>query len=259
MPTTAITTSPVPQRLLVASYNIHKGLSPLNRRLVLHDVRAALSGLAPDVLFLQEVQGEHLRHAARFEHWPSEPQHEFLAGDDWLATYGRNAVYNHGHHGNAVLSRFPVSRWHNHDLTLHRFEQRGLLHCVVNIPHWTSPLHAFCVHLNLRARDRQRQLAMLVDCIRNEVPDHSPLVLAGDFNDWQKQASAFLRAELGLAESFEALHGRPAKSFPVRMPFLCLDRIYTRGLRIETAEVLSGAPWHAMSDHAPLYASLCRG
>lgn len=246
------------RKLVVASYNIHKGLSPLNRKLVLHDVREALTDIHPDVVFLQEVQGEHQHHARRFEHWPALPQHEFLAGEGWLATYGRNAVYEQGHHGNAVLSRFPVSRWHNHDLTLHRFEQRGLLHCVVNIPHWSRPLHAFCVHLNLRARDRRRQLAMLIDCIHHKVPGHSPLVLAGDFNDWQKEASRILARELGLYEAFESLHGRPAKSFPVRMPLLCLDRIYTRGFSIETAEVLAGAPWHAMSDHAPLYASLLR-
>ncbi|WP_051304827.1 endonuclease/exonuclease/phosphatase family protein [Chitinilyticum litopenaei] len=259
MPHTVLSASSASQRLVVASYNIHKGLSPLNRRLVLHDVREALAHLSPDVVFLQEVQGEHHRHARRFSHWPALPQHEFLAGEVWTSTYGRNASYQLGHHGNALLSRFPIRRWHNHDLTLHRFEQRGLLHCVVDVAGWEKPLHALCVHLNLRARDRRRQLDMVIDCVHQEVPQHSPLVLAGDFNDWQHEASTILQRELGLHEAFETLHGRPAKSFPARLPLLNLDRIYTRGFAIETAEVLLGQPWRSMSDHAPLLAVLdCR-
>jgi hypothetical protein len=49
--------------LRIASYNIHKGLSFFNRRIVLHDVRDSLIGLNADIVFLQEVQGHHARGA----------------------------------------------------------------------------------------------------------------------------------------------------------------------------------------------------
>ncbi|WP_035056940.1 endonuclease/exonuclease/phosphatase family protein [Andreprevotia chitinilytica] len=245
--------------LRVASYNLHKGLSAFNRRLVVHDVREAMRQLAPDLVLLQEVQGEHRRNEQRFLHWPQDPQHEYLAGDELNAIYGCNANYKHGHHGNALLSRFPIRRWDNHDLTLHRLEQRGVLHAVLEIPGWDRPLHALSVHLNLRAQDRRKQLALLAEYVHAEVPQQAPMVLAGDFNDWRQEATPFLRRELGLSEAFETLHGSAARSFPARLPILALDRIYVRGLGIESADVLAGAPWVGLSDHAPLYTLLSRG
>ena len=101
--------SPVPMRFTVATYNIHKGFSHLTRRMVIHELRDRLHGLAADILFLQEVQGVHRRHARRYRDWPVKPQHEFIADTVWHeVAYGRNAVYHQGHHGNAVLSRFPI-------------------------------------------------------------------------------------------------------------------------------------------------------
>lgn len=243
------------QRLVVASYNIHKGLSPLNRHLVLHDVRQALNQLAPDLVFLQEVQGAHLQHARRFATW-QDAQHEYLAGDLLHCAYGKNAHYHLGHHGNAVLSRFPITEWHNFDLTLHRLEQRGVLHCQLQIPHSEQPLHALCVHLNLRAGDRRKQLQLLIDYIQRHINEQAPVILAGDFNDWRAELSIILHQQLGMHEVFENLHGAPARSFPVRFPLLTLDRIYVRGLSMLSAQVLSGQPWRNLSDHAPLHAVL---
>ena len=113
--------------LHIATYNIHKGFSQFNRRMVVHELRERLRGLSPDIVFLQEVQGLHLGHAQKLEEWPDQPQHEFLAEDVWHDTaYGGNAVYDHGHHGNAILSRFPIVASHNQDVTHYRFERRGL-------------------------------------------------------------------------------------------------------------------------------------
>ena len=40
------------------------------------------------------------------------------------------------------------------------------------------------------------------------------------------------------------------------LPFLRLDRIYVRGFTVESAEVLHGALWARLSDHAPIVATL---
>ena len=101
------------QQLRVVTLNMHKGLSQFNRRMVLHELRDGLRGLNPDLVFLQEVQGLNQRFALRYAGCPPEPQHEFLAGTDWQHVYGRNAVYDHGHHGNAILSRFPFVSFSN--------------------------------------------------------------------------------------------------------------------------------------------------
>ena len=49
----------------VCTYNIHKGFSQFNRRMVIHELRDRLRALDVDLVFLQEVQGLHLGHAAR--------------------------------------------------------------------------------------------------------------------------------------------------------------------------------------------------
>jgi endonuclease/exonuclease/phosphatase family metal-dependent hydrolase len=46
-------------RFTVATYNIHKGFTQLNRRMVIHELRERLHGLSVDILLLQEVVGVH--------------------------------------------------------------------------------------------------------------------------------------------------------------------------------------------------------
>ncbi|MEW6677513.1 MAG: endonuclease/exonuclease/phosphatase family protein [Pseudomonadota bacterium] len=243
--------------LRVASYNIHKGLSFFNRRLVLHDVRTRLMEINADVVFLQEVQGHHAHHAGRFHTWPSDPQHEFLAGGFWRdVAYGQNAVYDHGHHGNAILSRYPILSWENVDISAHAFESRGLLHCELDVPGLGQPLHAICLHLALNESGRRRQMHQLSERIRRMVPDDAPLIIAGDFNDWRQRAGGYLASELGLKEVFETAHGQHAKSFPAALPVFSLDRIYMRGFEVTEAQVLHGAHWRRLSDHAALTAQL---
>jgi endonuclease/exonuclease/phosphatase family metal-dependent hydrolase len=243
--------------LHIASYNIHKGLSFFNRRMVVHELKDRLKAMNADIVFLQEVQGEHAERAGRFEGWPDEPQYEFLADGIWTdMAYGKNAVYDHGHHGNAILSRYPILRWENIDISSHAFESRGLLHCELLVPELDQPLHAICLHLALHEQGRRRQLEHISRHIRDLVPDDAPLIMAGDFNDWRRRAPAYLAHELGLEEVFESTHGRPALSFPAAMPMFALDRIYVRGFKVASAKVLHGAAWRRLSDHAALIAQL---
>ncbi len=234
--------------LLIASYNIHKGFSYFNRRMVVHELRDRLRTVNADIVFLQEVQGEHAGHARQFHNWPGEPQYEFLADSVWPEfAYGRNAVYDHGHHGNAILSRYPIIAAENQDISAHPFESRGLLHCEVRIPKRKISVHCVCVHF------------ALVQRVVELVPDDAPLVIAGDFNDWRNRAGRALAAELGVHEVFRDHRGRPARSYPARMPILRLDRIYVRGFSVHHAEVHHGHPWSRISDHAMLSARLAVG
>ena len=243
--------------LRIASYNIHKGLSFFNRRVVLQDVRDSLVGLSPDIVFLQEVQGYHTDRACRYDAWPAKPQHEFLAHEAWTeVVYGRNAVYDQGHHGNAILSRYPILRWENVDISAHVFENRGMLHTELDAPGFKQPLHAICLHLALNESGRRKQIRQLSERIRSVVPDDAPLIIAGDFNDWRQRTPRYLADELGLREVFETAHGRPARSFPAALPLFTLDRIYVRGFDVSSAHVLHGQRWRRLSDHAALTAQL---
>jgi endonuclease/exonuclease/phosphatase family metal-dependent hydrolase len=242
--------------LTVVTYNIHKGLSQFNRRLVLHDIRERLQVLDADVAFLQEVQGKHDRNSRRHVTWPEISQHEFLTHEGSHCVYGMNAVYQDGHHGNAVVSRHPIPVWENIDISHHPIESRGLLHCEIAVEGWKEPLHCINVHLGLWARSRRFQLEWLVDRIRAAVPAKGPLVVAGDFNDWRRKASDYLAKELGLYEVFEKTEGRLAKSYPAQMPVFSLDRIYVRGLNVASVERHSGKQWSRLSDHVALAAHL---
>ena len=247
-----------PPDLHITTFNIHKGFSQFNRRMMVHELRERLRHLNPDIVFLQEVQGLHLGHAENHDDWPDAAQHEFLAEDVWQASaYGRNAIYDHGHHGNAILSRFPILHAHNQDVTHLQFEKRGLLHCRVALP--TGPAaHCVCVHLSLFGYSRRKQLAALADYLNKMAEPDAPLIIAGDFNDWSNRAGHLLAQSLGMSEVFSDQGGSPVRSFPAAMPMFRLDRIYVRGFAVKRTEVHFGQPWSKISDHAALSAHLTR-
>lgn len=244
--------------LRAVTLNIHKGLSHFNRRMVIHELRDGLRALDPDVVFLQEVQGLNQRFTLRFNTCPVEPQYEFLAGDKWQHIYGCNAVYDHGHHGNAILSRYPFVSFENYDVSDHRFERRGLLHSVVAVPGWRRNLHCVCVHLSLHEGGRNRQLEAISGRLEELASRDVPMIIAGDFNDWRHRATTILERRLGMTEVSVAHHGRALATFPSILPMLRLDRIYVRGFRVEAAQVHKGKPWSMLSDHLAVSADLSR-
>lgn len=260
-------------KLRIATYNIHKGVSSFRSQPRVHALKQALASMEADIMFLQEVQGRHDRYAMRHAaHWPEQAQHQFLAGDSLHAAYGMNAVYDHGHHGNALLSCHPIASSRNQDVSDHAYEARGILHCVVQTDN--RDVHCYVVHLGLFAGSRKRQTDALIDAVGSSAPPGAPVIIAGDFNDWTCQLSDTLKERLGVAEVFDEnlptrgfgtylrrLSGRgpkikPARTFPAALPWLRLDRIYVRGFAVQSAQVLHGALWAKLSDHAPIVATL---
>ena len=250
------TVTPTPQQT-VMTVNIHKGFTSFNRKFILPQLRDAVRQVGADVVFLQEVQGTHNGHGSKFEEWPDAPHYEFLADSIWPQfAYGRNMVYPTGHHGNAVMSKFPIVHHQNHDVSIAGPEKRGLLHCVVSVPGHAQEVHAICVHLGLAENHRQQQLDLLCKITHSEVPADAPLIVAGDFNDWRRRAHDVLWREAGLREIFVTAYGESAKTFPAIFPVLSLDRIYVRNWSVHLPVVLPRRPWAHLSDHAPLAAEI---
>jgi endonuclease/exonuclease/phosphatase family metal-dependent hydrolase len=252
VPTLSVT-APVPSgSLRVLTINIHKGYDAFNSRFVLHGLREAVRAVRSDVVFLQEVEGGTGARSAE----ALGAQYEFLADEIWPDhAYGRNAVAAGMDHGNAVLSRFPVLRSHNHDISLPGVEPRGLLHCELSLPDGLPALHVMCVHLGLRESHRRHQLVRLCATVQQEVPAGAPLVVAGDFNDWRLRADELL-APCGLREVFRQAHGQHTRSFPARWPLLRLDRIYVRSVAAARPLHMPRQPWAQLSDHAPVAAEI---
>lgn len=284
-------------QIRIATYNIHKGVVReffgLKRIARVHELRARLHELDADLICLQEVQGRNDRYSDRFEQWPDQPQDEFLANSPDLkrtfeSAYGKNATYLHGHHGNALLSSFPIMRRENRDVSDHVMEKRGILHCVVRVG--KRNVHMFVVHFGLFSRSRKRQAEALVEWVGKVVPLHAPLIIAGDFNDWRNSLTDVLAQQLSVTEVFEQVKGkqavvqrvayymhdrltelgmpsqrerfriprsvRTARTFPALVPWLRMDRIYQRGFEVEWVGVPRGLEWARISDHSPLIADL---
>lgn len=240
--------------LRVVTLNMHKGVSPLKLDSTVYRLRQQLRAQHADLIFIQELQQENHRRQHRFASWPKHEITHFLADGfypDWH--YGKNAEYRHGHHGNAILSKFPLHKGINYDISEYRFERRGLLHSTIELE-GLKTVHCFCVHLALLQRGRERQLETILHHIER-LSENSPTIIAGDFNDWRNSIGAPMRAA-GFFDVFESLYGAPARTFPSIKPVLPMDRIYVRGLSIQKAKVLT--EWSKLSDHLALYAELGR-
>jgi endonuclease/exonuclease/phosphatase family metal-dependent hydrolase len=252
--------SPLAPLVRVLTVNVHKGYTMLRRRFMLQELREAVRTVGSDLVFLQEVSGaapaDKPAHNGVPHNGVAVAHYEYLAEQIWCEhAYGRNAVIAGRDHGNALLSRFPILGFTNHDVSVPGAEARGLLHCVMRIAGHAEPLHGVCVHLGLRESHRRSQLERLLVMLAREVPDDAPLVVAGDFNDWRGRADAALRG-CGLVEVFRLANGEHARSFPARLPLLKLDRIYVRQVRAAHPFPLPRRPWATLSDHAPLAAEI---
>jgi len=240
-------------RFTVLSMNVHKGLSPLYRYSTIYQLRQKMRSQDPDLLFLQELQQEHRGRIRRFSQWPLTELTHFFSEDFWRDWhYGKNVEYRHGHHGNAILSKHPQQKGKNYDISAYRFESRGLLHSVTKLAGIDTPIHCFCVHLALFERGRERQLEAILSHIQ-DLTQNGPTIVAGDFNDWRNRVSNPMKAA-GFDEVFEVLTGSPAKTFPSIKPLLAMDRIYVRGLKIHSAQILY--EWLKLSDHLGITAEL---
>jgi endonuclease/exonuclease/phosphatase family metal-dependent hydrolase len=215
----------------ILTYNIHKGFNASNRRFVLHEMKEALQHINADIVFLQEIQGEHKLKQNNIDDWPDNSQFEFLADQVWHHhAYGKNAIYKSGHHGNAILSKYPFVEWENINVSLMKNASRSLLHGSMQIPGHEKKLHVICVHLGLLPFEREKQLITLTQRINSHIA-------------------------LGVYEVFKNITGNHARSFPAWLPILHMDRIYARGIDALHCQKLNQSPWRRLSDHTPLVAS----
>ena len=150
----------------------------MNREVKIQGIAQALDIIGSDVLCLQEVQGQNLKRNMQYNEYPDQSQHEWFGEYLQLQnSYGKNSEYENGHHGNAVLSRFPLDPKHNVNITVNKLEQRGVLHCEVQPVGWDVPVVVLCAHLNLFERDRIKQYEAIANYVRNEIAHDQPLIL----------------------------------------------------------------------------------
>ncbi len=241
----------------LVSWNIHGAVGGDGVR-DLRRVAEVLQGLRADVAALQEVGDPQNRAAARLATLAGHPPD---AGDDaaelarllgFTVAFGPNLVVAGRPYGNAVLSRFPIARAQNYDLSVRGREPRGCLRADLDLPDGGS-LHLFNLHLGLSGGERQKQASQLLsaDLLRDTALT-APLVVCGDFNVWLPGAvPRLLRRHLQ-----DAAH-QAGPTWPSALPFLRLDRAYVdQGVRVLATGVCRDALARRASDHLPLWLEL---
>ncbi|MEW6252656.1 MAG: endonuclease/exonuclease/phosphatase family protein, partial [Planctomycetota bacterium] len=120
-------------RLRVLTYNIHRAIG-VDGRFRPERIGAILQRYQADVVLLQEVDcgaprsrmldlAAHLAERLRYDHH----------------VVGHNVFLRIGRYGNATLSRFPIGRQRNIDLTLGASKGRGAQHTRIYVPAHDAP------------------------------------------------------------------------------------------------------------------------
>ena len=238
--------------LRVLSYNIHKGFNQLNRKYIAEEIRHSIRLINADILFLQEVIGRNDKHNIDYHEWDDDSQLEYLSDSVWEHyAYGKNAIYEHGHHGNAILSKHPFTTWKNIDMSFVKKSHRGILCGELD-----NSIQVLCTHFGLLPKEQKKQTQILSNTLEDLLKKDQPLILAGDFNDFSLRTHSTLKNKLNLVECFDKHDGKLSKTFPSAFPIFPLDRIYISGMKVVDCERLSGEPWNRLSDHCALYAEL---
>lgn len=241
-------------RLRLATYNIHRAIG-VDRRFRPDRIVEILADHDPDLVLLQEVDegAPRSREVNLARELAAGLSMEHFA-------LGHNVSLKKGWYGNATLSRYPILRERNIDLTVGRRKRRGCQHttiCIERVEGHPHHLEVFNLHLGLSARERQRQAGLLMrsrEMVRMQ-PDHA-CVLGGDFNDWRSMLRAFFVEGLGFqcATDRSTRSGpRAIQTYPSFSPRGGLDRVYFRGpLKLLSVYRCRHKMARVASDHRPV-------
>jgi endonuclease/exonuclease/phosphatase family metal-dependent hydrolase len=152
-----------------------------------------------------------------------------------------------GQYGNALLSRFPITKVRLHDISLGAFEPRGVIDADIQVGART--VRVVATHFGLWPMERDRQARRLLEIL--PVNPSYPLIVMGDMNGWVPGSLVMrhLRDRLGTPASM--------RSFPAPFPLLPLERIWVlpAGHRV-VVETPTSRLARVASDHLPLVAAV---
>ncbi len=237
----------------LVSWNIHGGLGP-DGRLDLGRIASLLEDMRCDAAGLQEVGDPH-----RADRATETADHAAWLGRrlGWYVAYGPNLLQSGRPYGNAILSKYPIARAHNYDLSVEGREPRGCLRADIDLPEGKT-LHLFDLHLGLSGGERRRQAAMLLSAdLMLDTALTAPMVVCGDFNLWSPLPGPILRLlRTTLRDAAVEARSRRA-TWPSAWPLFRLDRAYVDlGVDVLACGVVNDPRTRLASDHLPLWVEL---
>jgi endonuclease/exonuclease/phosphatase family metal-dependent hydrolase len=238
-------------RFRIASYNTHK-CRGIHGTISPDRVIKVIEELDMDILCLQEIvdaQGG----TGKFD----QANRIAEAFPKLHVAFGKTRPLHGGRYGNMLMSRFPIAAWHTHDITKSRREERGVLHCVIEVGKGLR-VNVFNVHLGTGYMERRKQIEVLIGADVLEKPDlHGPRIVIGDFNEWTRGLTTkMLQATFQSHKPRRNL--RSARTYPGVLPILSLDHCYYEApLEMENTTIWRSRKALIASDHLPLIADFC--
>jgi len=239
----------------IVTYNIHRAIG-IDRKFAPQRIIDILNSLDADIVLLQEVDegvprsnelnlAKTLAEACDYPHY----------------AMAHNVTLKKGQYGNATLSRFPIKKYRNIDLTIADKKKRGCLYTKIQINESKTDfqfLELFNLHLGLSAKERQKQAGKLFKSKEfTELGQKEPCIIGGDFNDWR----SMLRALFIIGKDFQCATDKTTKrgnekaykTYPSFAPRGALDRLYYRG-KIKCTDIGSTKMKlvKVASDHLPI-------
>lgn len=223
----------------VVSYNIHSGVGRDHK----HDYKRIgqfLANTGADIVLLQEMD-------TRPEHRETAQDVEDICANNAFQLAPAPAIREaEGWYGNAILTRFKILSQEIIDISQLGRQPRNVQ--VVELLHEKGPLTVVNTHKGLKKLERRSQLRLLHDYLKNRLASHpTPLLLAGDFNEWQFFSRAFSSLNDLLVQH------KVGATFPSQFPVFSLDRVWvSNDINVKNITRLKNKKTKILSDHLPV-------
>jgi len=215
--------------LRVLSYNMHRAIG-VDRLFRPERIAKVIDHHQADIVLLQEVDVG----VPRSRNLDLAKEMAEAAGYPHFAT-GLNVKLFRGKYGNATLSKYPIKRARNINLTVGKRKARGCLHSTIEISNskdFFQTVEVFNLHLGLSSQERVRQVGLLIHSDEfNDMPPDTPCVVGGDLNDWRTRLAPIFTDILNFkcATNHSSGYHNPYLTYPSFSPTGGLDKIFYRG------------------------------
>ena len=223
----------------IVTYNIHSGIGRDKK----HDYKRIgqfLASSGADVVLLQEMDtrppardtAQDVRDICAENTFKLIPSPAIREADGW--------------YGNAILTRFDVLSNDTVDVSQSGRQPRNVQ--IVELKTEKTPLTVVNTHKGLKKLERRSQFSLLHEHLSQRLKEkQTPLVLAGDFNEWQFFSKAFKGLNSLLFQQ------KVGATFPSHFPVFSLDRVWvTDDIKVKACRKLKNAKTRVYSDHLPV-------
>jgi endonuclease/exonuclease/phosphatase family metal-dependent hydrolase len=223
----------------VISYNIRSGVGR-DKKQDYKRIGEFLVEQRADIVLLQEMDTRPAHRSI------DKDIKDICANNTYKLTASPALFEESGWYGNAVLSRFDVISHDTFKIGHPNRQPRNFQ--IVKLLTDQGPLTVLNTHFGLKRWERRKQLTALFSYVKKQLhTNQTPLLLAGDFNEWQLGS--------GLFKPLNKLLNQQAfgATFPSVFPLFSLDRAWlTSEITIFQAKKINTQQTKNLSDHLPI-------